>query len=150
MFQSLIQNPWVVGFTASVLGGLVATGIWAYLSKRKNAREQSREHLLIVNHANEGLLNAVRKRISEPNPTLNRDFVDSLINATAIRHRIRAADLFSIVEIADEMTRYVSGLPFVSAQRKQRILDQLAELKTQELEQQRFSAQGQVPGQNRP
>ncbi|MGB6192663.1 MAG: hypothetical protein WBF42_09360, partial [Terracidiphilus sp.] len=104
-----LSNPWVVGLGTGVLSGLFVTWV---LSRRKD-----REYLQRVAIANREVVYAIRIGIPE-GVIPPAEVVAALVHSTARRYDVAAGDLYTHVQIAEELIKEVMDSTFLSAARK--------------------------------
>ena len=118
--MGFLSIPLLIGIGGGILSGLVVTGVSRFvLSRREN-----REYLQKVFSANQELIYSMRPGISEgviPEPVV----INSLITATARKHRVDAKDIYGPPQIVEELLKEVMDSSFISAKTKQEYCQQL-------------------------
>jgi vacuolar-type H+-ATPase subunit I/STV1 len=123
--MELLSNPWFVGIVGSVLSGFLVT----WISSRFFSRKDAREHAQRVDAANREVLYTLRAGISEDHvPT--EQIVESLLRATARRHRVSRADVYTSEQIAEDLIKEIMDSSFLTSQAKQGYCNKLADLTT--------------------
>jgi hypothetical protein len=120
-----LSNPWVIGIISGIPSGLLV----AFLSNYFLSNRKRREHQQRVDAANRELIYAVRPGVSE-GQIASRDVVLALRSATARRYNLDASDLFSPIQVAEELVKEVMDSSFLSAAAKAEHCGQLIPLRT--------------------
>jgi hypothetical protein len=117
------SNPWVIGIVGSIPGGFLVN----WVTGKILGRRENREYLQKVLGANREVVYAIRPGISEGQiPTA--EVLTALLNATARRYGVEAADLYSAAQIAEELVKEVMDSSFISSGQKGEYCAKLATL----------------------
>lgn len=123
--MDLLNNPWVVGIGGGILSGLFVTLVTRYLfSKREN-----REYAQKIETVNREVVYALRPGISE-GQIPSEQVLESLLNATARRHKVSRDDIYRPKQIAEELIKEIMDSSFISSDTKQKYCETLAHFVT--------------------
>ncbi len=119
-----INNPWVIGIGAPILSAPV---VW-FITVRILSRNTDKQLIQNIQLANAEVIYALRPGISE-NVIPNAEVVEHLIQATARKYSIDAAQMYSVSNIVSELIKQVMDSSFISAETKEAYCEKLSELK---------------------
>ncbi|HEV2520983.1 MAG TPA: hypothetical protein VGT24_01270 [Candidatus Acidoferrales bacterium] len=125
MSSGWLSNAWVIGIFSGIPSGLLV----AFVSNYFLITRKRREHQQRVDAANRELVYAVRPGVSEGRIAA-RDVVLALRSSTARRYLLTATDLFTPIQVAEELVKEVMDSSFLSAAAKAEHCAQLIPLRT--------------------
>jgi len=123
--MDLLNNAWVVGIGGGILSGLFVTLVTRYIFSKRDNREYTQK----VETVNREVVYALRPGISE-GQIPSEQVLESLLNATARRHKVSRDDIYKPKQIAEELIKEIMDSSFISSDTKQKYCETLAHLVT--------------------
>jgi hypothetical protein len=123
MHWNWLNNNWLIGIGTSIVSGLLV----AWLAKFFLSKKEDREYAQKIDAANREIIYAIRPGISEGEiPT--REVIIAVTNATARRHGVSPAELYSPPELMEELMKEVMDSSFLSSVKKGEYCSRLAHI----------------------
>ena len=122
--MSFFSSPWFVGIATGLVSGVITVLIVRGILPG----EINKQYLARVNQANDEMIYALRLIISEQSLPA-RNVLMALISATAIKHNIKAEDMYTINSIINILIKEVMDTNFISSADKVHYCNVLIESK---------------------
>lgn len=127
--MDLLNNAWVVGIGGGILSGLFVAVVTRYAFSRRDNREYAQK----IEVVNREVVYALRPGISEGRIPSGQ-VLESLLNATARRHKVSREDIYRPKQIAEELIKEIMDSSFISSDTKTKYCETLAHFVTPPLE----------------
>lgn len=111
--MSILSNTWFIGFSASVVSGLLVTWIAGKIESRRSHKEVRQR----VDGANREVLNSIRSLVADKQMPTN-DTIESMLSSAARKSGLKKPDLLTPEELAAEIVSQVISDPFLSSKHK--------------------------------
>ena len=107
--MSFLTNPWVIGIGSGLIVSLISTVI--FLRREIGARKQK------IETANNEILFSIRLSMNAGEfPSLN--IIDSLINSTALKYKIKGKHLFTLPTLTDLLIKEIMDNALITTSKK--------------------------------
>lgn len=118
-------NPWFIGFTASLISGIIVFFITNFLVSKKEKKLYKQK----IGPVNFEILQTIRPLIINQE-RFNNDIFDSIISSLANKHNVATKDLYSLDELCNDVITDIIQTPFLTAEQKDAYSSNLLAIKT--------------------
>lgn len=121
--MEFLNNQWTIGIGGGIFSGIIVTLISRFLFNKKDNKEYNQN----VRSANNEVIYALRPTISE-NYFPETNIILALIEANSRKFKVNSKDMYTMKQIAQEMTKEIMDTSFISYQKKDELFNHLIPL----------------------
>ncbi|EGW39373.1 hypothetical protein [Desulfosporosinus sp. OT] len=123
------SNPWVVGIGGGIFSGFIVFLVTRFAFSNRDKMEYFRN----LTTANKEVIYSIRSIISE-NVLPSSEIINALIRANSRRYRVDQKDMYTLVQICEELIKEIMDSSFIASKIKLEYCDMLSGIKTDKKE----------------